>query len=457
MSYSTGSSEPVRVRLSTSSSLIDNAQEITLQAALNHAIGLVADCFDDCNRDAESESVCSQQAKAYEESYAEVDNHQTTLVHTQNLAKNLVHGGLDYLKSATAATLNTGSLARWSALSLTRSLIEASADCLWLVDPKLDLDTRVRRTNQMFVRSCDEMLRMLPDRQSTTSRFLSIDPVAKTVCLKARDSALEWAKAQGWACANGKAITRKTWIGEIPSHKAMVALAAEGEPDYWMDVYSMLSGATHSQPLLMTLSLGDEPETHLDRALMVLDIGISFYTDALRQLAEFMGWRDHDIDKWFAPVHLAIQHIRTPDDIPLPKFEIEGCEACPDYQEPFMHRLAFVSHLCALMELNVDPGNTSGTDAPERYSSAIEFFNMVNERLVAEDMPDPETQEKRTALGVGHTGVLTLYGSNLREVLTSVAASWAVLRSPSYQANAGYLQCWLSQTEDGSEVPYGNA
>ena len=122
-----------------------------------------------------------------------------------------------------------------------------------------------------------------------------------------------------------------------------------------------------------------------------------------------------------------------------------------------MHRLAFVSHLCALMELNVDPGNTSGTDAPERYSSAIEFFNMVNERLVAEDMPDPETQEKRTALGVGHTGVLTLYGSNLREVLTSVAASWAVLRSPSYQANAGYLQCWLSQTEDGSEVPYGNA
>ena len=92
MSYSTGSSEPVRVSLSAGSSLIDNAQEITLQAALNHAIGLVADCFDDCNRAAESESVYSQQAKAYEERYAEVDGHQTTLVHTQGLAKNLVHG-----------------------------------------------------------------------------------------------------------------------------------------------------------------------------------------------------------------------------------------------------------------------------------------------------------------------------------------------------------------------------
>ena len=93
----------------------------------------------------------------------------TTLVHTQNLAKNLVHGGLDYLKGATVATLDTSSVARWSSLSLTRSLIEASADCLWLVDPSLDLDTRIRRTNQKFVRSCDEMLRILPDRQGTTS------------------------------------------------------------------------------------------------------------------------------------------------------------------------------------------------------------------------------------------------------------------------------------------------
>ena len=170
-----------------------------------------------------------------------------------------------------------------------------------------------------------------------------------------------------------------------------------------------------------------------------------------------MGWRDHDIDRWFAPVHLAIQHIRTPDDIPLPKIELEGCEACPDYQEPFMHRLAFVSHLCALMERNVDPGNTSGTDAPGRYSSALEFFNNVYGTLVAEERTNAETQEMRTALGIGHTGVLTLYGSDLREVLTSVAASWAVLRSPSYQAGVGNLQCWLSQTEDGSEVPYGNA
>ena len=294
MPTSTNSSESVRVSVSSRSSIVDSMQEITLRTALNRAIGSVANCFDNCNRQAEPGSMFSQQAEACEKNYAEVDNHKTTLVYTGNLTKNLIHSGLDYLKGATDAALNTGPVVRWSSLSLTRSLIEASADCLWLADPTLDLDARLRRTSQMFVRACDEMLRMLPDAQETTSRFLSIDPVAKDICLEARDSALKWAKAQGWTCANGKIITRNRWIREIPSHKEMVALAGQEEPDYWKDVYSMLSGTTHSQPLLMTLSLKDEPDSHLDRALMVLDIGISFYTDALRQFAEFMGWHDHD-------------------------------------------------------------------------------------------------------------------------------------------------------------------
>ena len=275
----------------------------------------------------------------------------------------------------------------------------------------------------MFVRNCDEMLRILPDGEETTARFLSIDPVAKDICLEARDAALKWASAQDWTCQNGKPITRTRWIGEIPSHTEAVALAAQEDTDYWKDMYRVLSGATHSQPLLTTLSLSEEPEFLLDRALMMLDIGISFYTDALRQFAEFMGWQNHDIDNWFAPVHLALQHIRTPEDIPLPKFEIEQCEVCPDYQDPFMHRLAFASHLCALLELNIGTINTDGTDAPTRYSSAVAFFNDCYQALTHEGNVNHDTQIMRTSLGIGHTGVLTLFGSDLREVLTSIAAS----------------------------------
>ena len=101
-----------------------------------------------------------------------------------------------------------------------------------------------------------------------------MDPKARAVCLESREAALEWARAQGWTCAKGKTLTRSRWIVEIPGHKEAVALAAQGEPDYYRDVYSMLSGATHSQPLLMALSISDEPDRFLDRALLALDIGL---------------------------------------------------------------------------------------------------------------------------------------------------------------------------------------
>ena len=457
MPTSTNSSESVRVSVSSRSSLVDSMQEITLRTALNRAIGSVANCFDNCNRQAEPGSVFSQQAEACAKNYAAVDNHKTTLTDTANLTNNLIHSGFDYLKGATDAALNTGSVVRWSSLSLTRSLIEASADCLWLADPTLNLDTRLRRTSQMFVRAYGEILRLLPDPQETTPRFLSIDPGAKATCLEARDAALKWAIAQGWTCGNGKTITPARWIGEIPSHKELVALAAQGEPDYWKDVYSMLSGATHSQPLLVTLSLSEGPDSLLDQALMVLNIGISFYTDALRQFAEFMGWHDHDIDNWFGPVHLAIQHIRTPEDIPLPRFELERCEVCPDYQSPFMHRLALMSHLYALLERNVNREDIGGTDAPNRYSSAVEFIVECQKALKNGNDADPKTQELRTALGTNHISVLSLFGIDLDEVLTSIAASWAILRSPDYQSAIGKIQGWMSRTDDQSPaVPCGN-
>ena len=453
MSTPTSSSGSINVHVSSHSSLIDNMQEITLRAALSRAVDLMADCFDNCNRKAETGSVFSKQAQACDENYAAVGSHKTTLIYTENLTKHLIYSGLDYLRGAIDATLNTSSVVGWSSLPLTRSLIEASADCLWLADPTLNLDTRLRRTSQMFVRACGEMLRILPDTLDGTPRFLSIDPDAKPICLEARNAALEWAKAQGWTCARGKSITPTRWVAEIPSHTEAVALAAQGTPDYWKDVYRMLSGATHSQPLLMTLSLSAEPESILDRAFMVLDIGVSFYTDALKKFAEFMGWNDHDIDDWFAPVHLAIEHIRTPEEIPLPSFNLEQCDVCPEYQELFLHRLAFASHLCALMELNVDGGNTAESDAPARYAAAIDYFNRLHETLMTEAGMDSNTHDMRTALGSAHTGVLTLFGSNLREVLTSIAASWAILRSPSYQSGIGKIQGWLSASDDQSPTP----
>ena len=452
--------ESVKVRVSSRSSLVDRMQEITLLATLDHAIGQVADCFDSCNRKAEPGSVSSQQAEACEEDYDAVADHQTTITYTNNFAKNFIHSGLDYLKGAAAAVLDTGSAVRWSSLALTRSLIEASAACSWLVDPALDLDTRLRRTNQMFVRDCKAMLHILPDGKETTPRFVSVDPIAKAICERARDAALKWARAQGWKCGNGKEISLNRWIGEIPSHTEAVALAGQGEePGYWKDMYRTLSGVIHSQTPLMSLAISDEPDAFFDRALMVLDIGISFYTHTLRQYAEFMGWHDHDIDNWFGPVHATLQHMRAPEDVPLPVARVrpDRCEVCPDYQDPGMHRLALVSHLCALWESNIDLGNTGDAEAPTRYSFAVEFLDKLEQMIENGNDADPEIQELLTALGYGHIGVHTLLGSDSSEVRTSIAASWAVLSSPGYQSNVGTMLGWESQSDDTSRtIPFGN-
>ena len=448
-----------KVWVSGRPSLVDPIQQIALRTWLDRALRLVADCFDNLDRQARPGSVFAQQAEACETAYASVEDHKTTLVYTKNHAKGLVHSCLDHLNAAANASLDAGSGARWPSFALTRSLIEASAECRWLVDPDLDLDTRLRRTNQLFVRACHEMVRTLPEPDEAVPRFVSADPVMKAKCLNARDSALKWAQAQGWQCRNGKAITRARWIGELPSRLEMVAVSAEGAPAYSKDVYSMLSGVVHSQPLFVSLSAREDPTIHLDRALLVLDIGIGFYTNALKTYANFMGWDDHDIDDWFGPVHATLHHMRFPTEIPLPaeRVEPDQCKACPDYQAPFMHRIALVSHLCALLEQHVQPAIDADSEAPLRYTLALEFFDKMHQTIAEGSVDDPRIQKLHTEFGSGHAGVLSLLGLDPTEMVSSAAASWAVLGAPSYRNHIGFLQGWVSKPDDQAPlVPYAN-
>ncbi len=451
--------EPIRVRVSSRSSMVDVLQEITLQTALNRALDLVWNSFHHFHREAEVGSVFSLHERACETDYAALGDHKTTLTYTTNFARSFLNSGVEYLKAATNAALNTGPDARWSSLALTRSLIEASAACYWLVEPGLDLDTRLRRTNQMLVRGCHEILNVLPDDQGSYRRFMTVDPAVRETCLEVRDTALQWAIAQGWKCQNGKSINRSRWISEIPGHKEAVVLAGQGEPVYWKDVYSVLSGATHSQPFLMAFSISEEPEVLLKRALTVLDIGLSVYMKTLHAYSSLMGWDDHELDSWFEPVHSTLQHIIGPDETPLPaaKFEPEMCAMCPDYESPFMHRLALVSHVASLLERNVQGKHPEAREAPERYALATELLNRLDGMLVDGDGPGSGGEDLRNHAGTGHTSALSLLGFEPSELLTSIAASWAVLRAPSYQENLGTVQGWMFRPDDQTPpIPHGN-
>ena len=88
---------------------------------------------------------------------------------------------------------------------------------------------------------------------------------------------------------------------------------------------------------------------------------------------------------------------------------------------------------------------------------ATEFLNRLDAMLVDSDSPGSGGQDLRTQAGTGHTGALTLFGFEPSEVLTSIAANWAVLRASSDQANVGRVQGWMYRPDDQSPwVPHGN-
>ena len=451
-------SEAVRVRVSSGNPPCRKCPRDHTAGNAQQGDRLPCDCFDSCNRPAESGSVFSRQAEACEEQYTAVGNHKTTLIYTNNFAKSLVHSGLDHLKATTSAALDTGSTVRWSSLALTRSLIEASVECLWLVEPTLDVDTRLRRTNQMLVRAGHEMARMLPDPEDSTPRLVSIDPKARAVSLEVRDAALEWAKAQGWTCHSGRAITRNRWVAEIPGRKELVALAAEGAPTFGQDVYSMLSGATHSQPLLMALAISEDPETLFRRALKFLDIGLSFYTQPACLC------RVHGVER--------SRHSRmvrsSARDAAAPARSGRHVPPGPTHRGRHMRDVSRLrGSLYASPRAGVShrrpPGAQCGAEAPHSGGSTSKI--QLGNRVPRQTGQPPRRGQAQNQYGPGsartcrhgHTSGLTLLGFDPGELLTSIAASWAVLRAPTYESNAGDVQGWMFRPdEDGPAVPHGN-
>ena len=228
----------------------------------------------------------------------------------------------------------------------------------------------------------------------------------------------------------------------------MVGLTNQEHQEYWKDVYGLLSGFAHSRPYLVTVSLWHEPEVDRDRALVALNVGISLYEKLLMSFAEMMGWQDHKIEEWFKPVHFAIAHMQNPEETPSPTIDIEKCRVCPEYQEPYMHRMALVSHLCALLERSGSIETENGDLAPDRYSSAIEFLSELDKSIMKEEVPTKEYEKMITALGVAHGDALSVFGSDVREVIASIAASWAVMRSPSYQSSIGNIQGWVPRLDN---------
>lgn len=428
-------------------------------AALNWAIEQVANCFDNCNRDPEPGSIWAQQIQESEHAYRVLDDHKTTLIHGKSFAAALVHGGLDYLKGATYTMLQTGSRLRWSSLALIRSLIEASAQCLWLMDTSLDVHQRLKHINQHLVRTTDEMVRMLPDPQAPSDTLIQIDPKARAVALETRDKALAWARAQGWKCSNGKDITLYRWKQEVPGYKESVERAAVAKPSHGGSLYSVLSATAHCQPGMIMLSLNEEPDVVLERTSKLLRMGVDFYVRALHEYAEVMGWDDHDVSGWFTPICAILEDLSSGQDeeSSIDSLQVKLCSECPDYAQSYMHRLALASHLNQCWNHHLRRRDAESEESPERLRIATDFVRGAQEKWRSGQIGREQVAFEETRLGTRHMEALIKEGVDPSEVMFSMASMWAVLTAPGYLANPDTLLQWAITFDDGtSSVPFGN-
>ena len=139
-----------------------------------------------------------------------------------------------------------------------------------------------------------------------------------------------------------------------------------------------------------------------------------------------MGWHDHDIEAWFGPVHATLDHIRFPEEFTLPvrSIGLEQCKICSDYQEPVLHRLALVSHLSALLELNLNGSNTEATDAPTRYSRL--GGESGKDRPLAGTRGESPRPSASPAVAVTRSGSVRRVRASCTDVRDAVGTTWSM-------------------------------
>lgn len=195
--------------------------------------------------------------------------------------------------------------------TLARASIEASSLAFWLCEPDIGADERLRRCNQLQVRSFNnayknEMvnLRIEPDLSEHKRRASQYQ--------HSRDQALEWAHNRGWTGrsrkSQGQRPTMKQWIGEIPSKTELLGRITEavGHGVFpGKSVYMSLSGTAHSDHL-MTITDSSEPTSPLTfyRAVLALTVSVSIYALLVNRVYVWSGWKFDMEEKFYRVIEL---------------------------------------------------------------------------------------------------------------------------------------------------------
>ena len=250
-------------------------------------------------RRAAQRSIWEGQTKEEETLFGYDDLKQrVTMQAAANLSLIYLRSSGDYLKDA-CLSLSYPHFSHLAPLSLLRSTVDGSATALWLLDPRIDLAERLKRTSKIIVRSMDYSARMLLGEGPPITGPDSSLPI-KTWLQEQTELVLGWVRLQGWRCNRGKEVTLGCWKREIPGFQQLVSQVSEEEPEAGRSLYIHLSGATHSDVLHAQLGAIQQLDQRPNIGFLV--IVTRCYKRVLTMMATVMGWDDHRLEDWFAPV-----------------------------------------------------------------------------------------------------------------------------------------------------------
>lgn len=284
---------------------------------------VVAENVDWCSpsRDPESLSRAVLEEQAYDRASETASVGHTSLQTVRLYLWQYVQAAGQHLRSAVWLLQSYDAEAALSIRTLSRVACESSSLAFWLCDLDIELDERLRRCNQLFVRSMDSAFRNEQVNASVTeSTEKHMTRLRQYEQL--RDDALSWARVRGWLTPSGKnEKDLRKCIKQIPTFTQLMGQVTETigfSSELGKSVYMSLSGTVHTDLLSAGMDIWEGPSTSRSyRATLAVGITVGAYALAIDRISRWTGW-ENNIETWFQDVIEALERIceeaALPDD-----------------------------------------------------------------------------------------------------------------------------------------------
>ncbi len=281
---------------------LDGAATERVLSLLSNAVQEHAD-WSAMSKPVELSSTAASEERESTGDAASLEPYQTSMRTVRHFLSGYLQAAGQQLLSAAWLLHCQGAGALVSIRTLVRASCEASSLAFWLCELDIDVDERLRRCNQLQVRSWDIAYTMAWMHAGVLSSQQDSASAAK--CLQYRDQTLAWAHNRSWTGrsrkSRGRTPTAKQWIAEIPTITELLGqmtATIDCGSELGKALYKSLSGTAHADPLSVLSDLWEEgPVSPSYRATLAVGTAVGTYGLMVQRISLWTGW-ENNIDAW---------------------------------------------------------------------------------------------------------------------------------------------------------------